>query len=92
VNNPEYYCGMEIIIWAVLGALVGWVATMLVGGGGGLFWDVIVGIAGAVIGGFTMNLIGYHGIGGLNLLVTLSGALALIATVRAVRKTGSRLN
>lgn len=77
---------MEIIIWIVLGALVGWVAFMLVGGGGGLFWDVIVGIAGAVIGGFAMSFIGYRGIGGLNLLITLSSALALIATVRAVRK------
>ena len=80
---------MKIVIWIVLGALVGWVATMLVGGGGGLFWDVIVGVAGAVIGGFAMNLIGYHGIGGLNLLMTLSSALVLIAMVRAVRKARS---
>ncbi len=83
---------MKIVIWAVLGALVGWVATMLVGGGGGLFWDVIVGVAGAVIGGFVMNLIGYHGIGGLDILIALSSALVLIATVRAVRKAGSRPN
>ena len=78
---------MEIIILIVLGALAGWVAFMLVGGGGGLLWDVIVGIAGAVIGGFAMNLIGRHGIGGLNLLVTLVSAGGLIAIVRAVRRS-----
>ncbi|MHB1769730.1 MAG: GlsB/YeaQ/YmgE family stress response membrane protein [Minisyncoccota bacterium] len=78
---------MGIILWIILGALTGWVASMLVGGGGGLFWDMIVGTAGAVIGGFLMNSIGHPGIGGLNLHVTLLSALVLIATVRAVRRS-----
>jgi len=80
---------MGIIIWIIFGALVGWVASMVMGGGGGLIWDIIVGIVGAVIGGFIMSLIGQGGVGSFNLysfLVALLGACVLIAIVRAVRR------
>ena len=40
---------MEIIIWILFGAFVGWVASMLMGSSGGLFWDIIVGIIGIII-------------------------------------------
>ena len=62
---------------------------MVMGGGGGLIWDIIVGIVGAVIGGFIMSLIGQGGVGSFNLysfLVALLGACVLIAIVRAVRR------
>lgn len=80
---------MEILIWIVFGALVGWVASMVMGSGGGLLWDIIVGIVGAVLGGFIMNLLGQGGVGGFNLysfLVALLGACILIVIVRAIRK------
>ncbi len=80
---------MDIIIWIVFGALVGWVASMIMGGGGGLLWDIVVGIVGAVIGGFIMNMLGQSGVGGFNLysfVVALIGACVLIAIVRAVRR------
>mgnify|MGYP003393344031 CR=1 FL=1 len=80
---------MEIIIWIVFGALVGWVASMVMGSGGGLVQDILVGIAGAVIGGFIMNMLGQSGVSGFNLysfLVALLGAVVLIAIVRAVRQ------
>ena len=80
---------MGIIIWIVFGALVGWVASKVMGGGGGLLWDIIVGIVGAVIGGFIMSLIGQGGVGGFNIysfLVALLGACVLIAIVRVVRR------
>lgn len=79
---------MDLIIWIVFGALVGWVASMLMGSGGGIVWDVVVGIIGAVIGGFIMNFFGQSGVGGFNLysfVVALIGACVLIAVVRAVR-------
>jgi len=79
---------MSILIWIVFGALVGWVASMVMGSGGGLVWDVIVGIIGAVLGGWLMSLIGESGVSGLNLysfLIALLGAVVLIAIVRAVR-------
>jgi uncharacterized membrane protein YeaQ/YmgE (transglycosylase-associated protein family) len=80
---------MGIIIWIVFGALVGWVASLVMGTGSGLVWDIVVGIVGALIGGFIMSLLGQGGVGGFNLysfLVALLGACVLIATVRAVKK------
>lgn len=80
---------MGIIIWIVFGALVGWVASLVMKSSGGLVWDIVVGIVGAVIGGFIMSVLGQSGIEGFNLysfLVALLGACVLIAIVRAVRK------
>jgi uncharacterized membrane protein YeaQ/YmgE (transglycosylase-associated protein family) len=80
---------MGIIIWIIFGALVGWVASMVMGSGGGLVSDIIVGIVGAVIGGFIMSLLGQSGIGSFNLysfLVALLGACVLIAVMRAIRR------
>jgi Transglycosylase associated protein. len=80
---------MGILIWIIFGALVGWVASMIMKDGGGLIWDIIVGIVGAVIGGFIMSLIGKSGVSGFNLysfLVALLGACILIAIVRAIRR------
>lgn len=79
---------MSILIWIVFGALVGWVASMVMGSGGGLIWDVIVGIIGAVLGGWLMSFLGKGGVTGFNLysfLVALLGAVVLIAIVRALR-------
>jgi uncharacterized membrane protein YeaQ/YmgE (transglycosylase-associated protein family) len=79
---------MGIIIWVVFGGLVGWVASMVMSSRGGLLWDIIVGIVGAIIGGFVMSLLGYGDVSGFNLysfLVALLGACILIAIVRAVR-------
>ena len=79
---------MEIIIWIIFGALVGWVASIVMGGGGGLVRDIIVGIVGALLGGFIMSAFGQDGIGGFNLysfLVALLGACILIAVVRSVK-------
>ena len=79
---------MEILIWILFGALVGWVASMVMASSGGLVWDIVVGIVGSVIGGWLMSLIGKSGVGGFDLysfLVALLGACVLIAIVRAVR-------
>jgi len=80
---------MGILIWIIFGALVGWVASMIMKGGGGLVWDIIVGIVGAVIGGLVMSLLGSSGVSGFNLysfLVALLGACILIAIVRAIKR------
>jgi uncharacterized membrane protein YeaQ/YmgE (transglycosylase-associated protein family) len=80
---------MGIIIWIVFGALVGWVASMVMGSKGGLLWDIVVGIIGSILGGFIMSLLGEGGVGGFNLysfLVALLGACVLIAIVRAIRR------
>ncbi len=80
---------MGIILWIVFGALVGWIASMVMESKGGLVWDIVVGIVGAVIGGWVMSLLGESGVNGFNLysfLVAIIGACILIAIVRAVRR------
>ncbi len=79
---------MGIILWVVFGALVGWIASVITGGGSGILADVIIGIVGSLIGGFVMNFFGYGGITGFNLysfVVAVLGACILIIIVRAVQ-------
>lgn len=81
---------MGIILWIVFGALVGWIASMLMGtdDNQGMILNVVVGIIGAFLGGWLMSFIGKTGITGFNLysfLVALVGAIVLIFVVRLFR-------
>ncbi len=82
---------MGIILWIIFGALVGWVASMIMKTDAeqGAVANIIVGIIGALIGGWLMAFLGGTGITGFNLysfLVALLGAVVLIAIVRALRR------
>lgn len=82
---------MGIILWIIFGALVGWVASMIMKTDAeqGAMLNIIVGVVGAVIGGWIMSIIGESGVNGFNLyslLVALLGACVLIAVVKAVRR------
>lgn len=82
---------MGIFLWILFGGLVGWIASMIMKTDAqqGIVLNVIVGIVGAVIGGWVMSFIGKSGVGGFNLysfLVALLGAIILIAIVRALRR------
>jgi len=80
---------MGILLWIVFGALVGWVASIIMKSDEGIVVDVIVGIVGAVIGGWLMSAIGESGVEGFNLysfLVALLGACVLIAGLKVVRR------
>ena len=80
---------MDILLWIVLGALAGWIASMLMKSSSGLLWDIVVGIIGAVLGGWVMNALGQSGVTGFNLYslaVAILGAVILIAILRAVRR------
>lgn len=82
---------MGIIIWIIFGALVGWIASMIMNTNAqqGAVLNIIVGIVGAMIGGLIMNFLGYGGVNGFNLysfLVALLGASLLIAIVRSIQR------
>jgi uncharacterized membrane protein YeaQ/YmgE (transglycosylase-associated protein family) len=80
---------MSILVYIIFGALVGWVASIVMGGSNGLIIDIIVGMIGATLGGWIMDFFGYGGISGFNLysfLVALLGAIVLIAVVRALKR------
>lgn len=81
---------MGIILWILFGALVGGVASWVMGSSrGGLLGDIVIGIIGAVVGGFIMSFFGKRGVDGFDLysfLVALLGACVLIVIVRALRR------
>lgn len=77
---------MSILFLIVFGAIVGVLASWIMGGGYGLIWDIVLGIVGSLLGGWIMNLFGKSGVTGFNLysvLVGVLGAIILIAIVRA---------
>jgi uncharacterized membrane protein YeaQ/YmgE (transglycosylase-associated protein family) len=80
---------MGIIAWIIFGALTGWIASMIMKSEGGLIMDIIVGIIGAVIGGWLMNFFGEGGVEGFNLysfLVAILGACVLIVVLRVLSR------
>ena len=81
---------MEILIWIVFGALVGWVASMVMGTGGGILWDIVVGIVGAVISGLIFGVNMNSGITVESFLYALLGAVILLAVVNLVRRGSVR--
>jgi uncharacterized membrane protein YeaQ/YmgE (transglycosylase-associated protein family) len=84
---------MSIIAWIILGLVAGWLAGMVMRGGGyGILGDIVLGILGALIGGWlTALLLGRDMVNGFNiesLIVAVLGAVVLIAISRAF--TGRR--
>ena len=86
---------MSILAWIVLGLIVGFLASAVMRGGGyGLVGDVILGVVGALLGGFIFSVLGGSGITGFNvysLLVAFVGACILIALLRAISGSRARL-
>lgn len=81
---------MGIISWIVLGALAGWLASIVTKRNDqmGCLTNIAVGIVGAFIGGFVMSIIGGEGITGFNLyslLVAFLGAVILLFVLGLVR-------
>jgi len=82
---------MSIIGWIIIGALAGWIASMLTGNSEkmGAGANILVGIIGGFIGGAVMNLLGGAGITGFNiwsLVVAVIGSVILLWIVNAVKK------
>jgi uncharacterized membrane protein YeaQ/YmgE (transglycosylase-associated protein family) len=75
---------LGILGWIVVGIVAGWLAGLVMKGGGyGIIGDLIVGLIGAVVGGFLFSLLGV-GFGGIlgSIFVAFVGACILIAIVR----------
>lgn len=49
----------KLIIWAIIGIVAGWLASVVVGGGGGLLRYLITGLIGAFVGGFVFQIAGW---------------------------------
>jgi uncharacterized membrane protein YeaQ/YmgE (transglycosylase-associated protein family) len=84
---------MSILAWIVVGIIAGFLAKVVVPGEGpgGVLGDLVVGVVGAIIGGWIMNSLGDASVTGLNLwsiFVAFVGAVVLLFILRLV--TGRR--
>lgn len=86
--------GMGLIAWVVLGLIAGLIAKAIMPGKdpGGCIITIIIGIVGALLGGFLSTLLGFGGLaGGLdwrNLVIATIGAIVLLAIWRMMRGGG----
>ncbi|MCW8849715.1 MAG: GlsB/YeaQ/YmgE family stress response membrane protein [Melioribacteraceae bacterium] len=82
---------MGILSWILVGGIAGWLSTKIITPKKkkGCFSGIILGIVGAIIGGFIVNLMGGQGVTGFNpysILVATLGAVVLIWVVRQLDK------
>ena len=79
---------MSILAWLVLGLISGFIASKLVNKSGeGVVLDIVLGIVGAIVGGWLFNTIGHSGVTGLNLysmLVAVVGAVIVLVVYHAL--------
>jgi uncharacterized membrane protein YeaQ/YmgE (transglycosylase-associated protein family) len=81
---------MGILAWIVVGLIAGWLAGMVMRGGGyGLIGDIVIGIVGALLGGWIATTFlhvagGMTGINLYSILVAFAGAVVLLILVRLV--------
>ncbi len=76
---------MGLIAWLIVGAIAGWLASMVIPSGLGLLGDIVVGIVGGFIGGFLFHSIGEVGMTGLSIwsiFVAFVGAVILLYLIR----------
>ena len=81
---------MSLLAWIILGLLAGFIASHLVNHRGeGMVLDVLLGIVGAVVGGWIANVLGYGGVNALDLyslLVAVLGAVVFLFVYHAIRR------
>jgi uncharacterized membrane protein YeaQ/YmgE (transglycosylase-associated protein family) len=81
---------MSLFIWIILGLISGFIASHLVNHRGeGMVLDILLGIVGAVVGGWVLQFFGYAGVNGLNLYsiaVATGGAVLLLIVYHAIRQ------
>jgi uncharacterized membrane protein YeaQ/YmgE (transglycosylase-associated protein family) len=81
---------MSIIAWLVLGVVAGFIASKIVNKSGeGLIRDIILGVIGAVVGGWLMEFFGKAGVSGLNIysfVVAILGSIVVLVVFHAVRR------
>jgi uncharacterized membrane protein YeaQ/YmgE (transglycosylase-associated protein family) len=81
--------GMSILAWILIGLIAGFLAKAFVPGEGpgGFIGDIIVGVVGALLGGWIFNLLGHSAVTGFNLysiFVAMIGAIVLLVILRAI--------
>jgi uncharacterized membrane protein YeaQ/YmgE (transglycosylase-associated protein family) len=81
---------MSFIAWIVLGLIAGFIASKVVNKSGeGVLLDIVLGVIGAVVGGYLFQTFGMAGVSGVNLysiLVAVVGAIVVLVIYHAIRR------
>jgi uncharacterized membrane protein YeaQ/YmgE (transglycosylase-associated protein family) len=80
---------MSIILWIIIGLVAGWLANLILGGGGGgLLYKLAVGLIGAIVGGFLFDKLNLHVVPDFwgNLITATIGAIIFLMIWRAIRR------
>lgn len=85
---------MSFLAWIVLGLIAGFIGSKLVNNQGeGVLMDIVLGIVGAILGGWLFNTFGASGVNGFNLyslLVAVVGSVVFLMIYHALRRVGHR--
>lgn len=85
---------MSLVVWIVLGLIAGFLASMIAGGGFGLIELIVLGVVGAVVGGFLATQLGFGTVTGLDvrsIVISVIGAVIVIFVVRSLRGRRTRI-
>ena len=81
---------MSFFAWIVLGLLAGFIGSKIVNKRGeGLVMDIVLGVVGAIVGGWLSGFLGLGGVSGLNLyslLIAVFGAIVVLLVYHALRR------
>ena len=85
---------MSIVAWILLGLIAGFVGSKLVNKTGeGVLLDIVLGVVGAIVGGYVFSMFGAHGVTGLNiysLIVAVIGSVLVLVIYHAVKGSAKR--
>jgi uncharacterized membrane protein YeaQ/YmgE (transglycosylase-associated protein family) len=79
---------MSIVAWIVLGLIAGFIASKIVNKSGeGVILDIVLGVVGAIVGGWLFSVFGMPGVSGVNvysMLVAVIGAIVFLVVYHAI--------
>ena len=80
---------MGFLYWIIVGLIAGWLAGVVMKGGGyGVLMDIVLGVIGGILGGWLFGALGFSAGGGIvgSIIVAFVGAVVLVAITRALRR------
>ena len=82
---------ITLLLWLLFGALVGWIASRIMGSSNSLVSSIFLGIIGSFVGGFIASLLGFGSFGGqfsfnlVNIIISVGGACLVIYLARVLK-------
>jgi uncharacterized membrane protein YeaQ/YmgE (transglycosylase-associated protein family) len=84
---------MSVIAWIVVGLIAGFIGSKIVNReGSGVILDIVIGVIGALVGGWLFEQLGHAGVTGINLysiFVAIVGAVVVLVAYHLIRKVAS---